>query len=358
MPASVCANDTGDATGIMEAGAVQDYVAASGFDIATGLGSINAAGLIAAFQTASAPTGLAVSASGQTATLTWTADANATQGYDIYEGTASGGLSLTPVQQKVTGTSTTITGLPFGQSYVFAIAAVSAGGVSPASSQVQVTIVPAPPTGLKVVVSANNTLSLNWTASNGANDYNIFEGTTSGAEGATPLLSGWGSTSYPLNGLTPGRQYFFTVTATNAGGSSSPSAQASVTVPPAVPTGLVAAAATGTVSLKWSAASGAASYNVYEGTSSDGESPQAVRTGITSPSITIGGLTAGTAYYFVVAAVNAGGVSGYSREASATPTAPPSGGGGGAMDWLALSLLASLRFLWSRRTSALFAVLP
>ena len=57
-------------------------------------------------------------------------------------------------------------------------------------------------------------------------------------------------------------------------------------------------------------------------------------------------------------AVNAGGVSGYSREASATPTAPPSGGGGGAMDWLALSLLASLRFLWSRRTSALFAVLP
>jgi subtilase family serine protease len=359
MPASVCRNDTGDATGIMEAGAAQDYVAASGFDIATGLGSINAAGLIAAFQLSSAPAGLTVSASGQTATLTWTADANATQGYDIYEGTASGGVSLTPIQQKVTGTSTTVTGLAFGQSYVFAIAAVSAGGVSPVSSPVQVTIVPAPPAGLKVAVSADDSLSLNWTASNGAKDYNIFEGTASGAEGATPLLSGWGSTSYPLNGLTPGRQYFFTVTATNAGGSSSPSAQASVTVPPAVPAGLVAAAGNGMVSLTWRAAAGAASYDVYEGTSSNGESPQAVRTGITSPSTTISGLTAGKAYFFVVAAVNAGGVSGHSTEATSTPTAPPgAGGGGGSMDWLALSLLASLRFLRSRRTNGPFVPEP
>ena len=359
MPASICGNDTGDATGIMEAGAAQDYVAASGFDIATGLGSINAAGLIAAFQTSSAPAGLRVNASGQTATLTWTADANATQGYDIYEGPAPGGVSLTPIQQKVTGTSTTVTGLPFGHSYAFAIAAVSAGGVSPLSSQVQVTIVPAPPAGLKVVVSAGDSLSLNWTASNGANAYNIFEGTTSGAEGATPLLSGWGSTSYPLNGLSPGRQYFFTVTATNAGGSSSPSAQASVTVPPAVPAGLIAVAGNGMVSLTWSAAAGAASYAVYEGTSSKGESAQAVRTGITGPSVTISGLTAGKAYFFVVAAVNAGGVSGYSTEASATPTAPPSaGGGGGAMDWLALSLLASLRFLRSRRTNDPFVREP
>jgi subtilase family serine protease len=352
MPSSVCGNDTGDATGIMEAGGAQDYVTASGFDIATGLGSINAAGLIAAIQVSSAPAGLTVSASGQTATLTWTVDANATQGYDIYEGAASAGVSSTPIRQKVTGTSTTVTGLPFGQSYVFAIAAVSAGGVSPASSQVQVTIVPAPPTGLNVAVAAGDTLSLNWTASNGANLYNIFEGTTSGAEGATPVLSGWGSTSYPLEGLTPGRQYFFTVTATNAGGSSSPSAQAGVTVPPAAPSGLVAAAGNGMVSLTWSAAAGAASYDVYEGTSSKGESSHAVRTGIASPSITISGLTAGKAYFFVVAAVNAGGVSGYSTEATATPTAPPgTGGGGGAMDWLALSLLASLRFLRSRRTN-------
>jgi subtilase family serine protease len=359
MPASVCGNDTGDATGIMEAGAAQDYVAASGFDIATGLGSINAAGFIAAFQAASAPAGLTVSASGQTATLTWTADANATRGYDIYEGPASAGVSSTPIQQNVTGTSTTATGLPFGQSYVFAIAAVSAGGISPLSSQVQVTIVPAPPAGLKVVVSANDSLSLNWTASNGANGYDIFEGTTSGAEGATPLLSGWSSTSYPLNGLTPGRQYFFTVTATNAGGSSSPSAQASVTVPPAVPAGLVAAGGNGTVSLTWSAAAGAASYDVYEGTSSNGESAQPVKTGIMSPSITISGLTAGKAYFFVVAAVNAGGVSGYSKETTATPTAPSgAGGGGGAMDWLALSLLASLRILRSRRADGPFVSEP
>jgi hypothetical protein len=263
---------------------------------------------------------------------------------------------LTPIQQKVAGTSTTVAGLQFAQTYVFAIAAVSTGGVSRISNPVQVTIVPAPPTGLKVV-SAGDALSLNWTASNGANTYSVFEATTSGAQG-TLLVSGWGSTSLPLSGLTAGQQYFFTVTAADAGGSSSPSAQASATVAPAAPTGLVAAAGNGTVSLTWSAATGAASYNVYEGASSGRESPQPIKTGITNPSITIGGLSAGTAYYFVVAAVNAGGVSGYSREAAATPTAPPSGGGGGAMDWLALGLLASLRFLRSRRTSDVFAVLP
>jgi subtilase family serine protease len=356
LPASTCGSYTGDATGIMEANGAQDYAAGSGFDIATGLGSINAAGLIAAFQSSSPPTGLTVSASGQTATLTWTADANAAQGYDIYEGTVPSGVSSTPIQQKVAATSTTVPGLQFAQTYVFAIAAVSAGGVSLTSSPVQVTIVPAPPAGLKVV-SAGDALSLNWTASNGANTYSVFEATTSGAAG-TMLVSGWGSTSLPLNGLTPGQQYFFTVTAADAGGSSSPSAQASVTVPPAVPTALAAAAGNGTVSLTWSAATGAASYNVYEGTSSGRESPQPVRTGITNPNITISGLSAGTAYYFVVAAVNAGGVSGYSPQAAATPTAPPSGGGGGAMDWLALGLLASLRFLRSPRTSGVFAVLP
>jgi hypothetical protein len=49
-----------------------------------------------------------------------------------------------------------------------------------------------------------------------------------------------------------------------------------------------------------------------------------------------------------VAAVDAGGTSSPSGEASATPAAPK-GGGGGAMDWLALAGLTALFGMRARR---------
>src|SRR5207253_3077973 len=79
----------------------------------------------------------------------------------------------------------------------------------------------------------------------------------------------------------------------------------------------------GQVALSWSAATGAASYNLYRSTTSGGEGSTPVVTGIASTSYTNTGLTNGITYYFRVAAVNASGTSGQSNQASATPTAPP-----------------------------------
>jgi subtilase family serine protease len=351
-PASTCGTENGDATGIMEIGGVQSYGAGTGFDIASGLGSINAAALIAAFQAAPAPSGLTVGASGQVATLTWTADASATT-YDVYQGTAPGPVSSTPVQQNVTGTSTTVSGLQFGQEYAFAITAVSATGViSPRSNTVDVTIVPAAPTGLSVTApsATAGSLSLAWTPSTGASSYNVFEGTTAGGEGTTPVQTGLSAASASLANLTAGKQYFFTVVAVDAGGSSVASAEVSGTTIANPPAGLAASAGNGSVSLTWSASAGAASYNVYEGTTSAGEGAQPIQSGVSGTSVSIGGLTNGKKYYFTVAAVDAGGVSSPSAEASATPVAPKSGGGG-AMDWVALVGLAALLGARSRRAA-------
>lgn len=149
-PASTCVTESGDPTGIMEVNATQKYGTFPGLDIPSGLGSINAAALVAAVQGTSAPSGLAASATGQTVTLTWTADAAATLGYDIYEGTAPSTVSSSPIQQNVTGTSAMVSNLQFGQSYAFAIAAVSASGTSPKSSPTVITIIPAAPGGLQV----------------------------------------------------------------------------------------------------------------------------------------------------------------------------------------------------------------
>jgi regulation of enolase protein 1 (concanavalin A-like superfamily) len=90
---------------------------------------------------------------------------------------------------------------------------------------------------------------------------------------------------------------------------------------PATPTGLTAAAGNSQVSLAWAASSGATSYNIYRGMTSNGESGTPVATGVTSPSYTDTGLTNGILYFYKVAAINSVGASGYSNEASATPAA-------------------------------------
>jgi subtilase family serine protease len=348
-PLSTCVTESGDKTGIMEIGGVQSYAAGTGFDIASGLGSINASALIASFVSSPAPSGLSASVSGQTATLTWTADASAAS-YDVYQGTAPGSVSSSPVQANMTGTSATVSGLQFGQEYVFAIAAVSSGGViSPRSSTVDVTTVPAAPSGVSVaaVGTTAGSLNLGWNASTGATSYSIFEGTTAGGEGKTAVETGLSGTSASLTSLTPGKQYFFTVVAVDAGGSSMASMEASGTTIASPPTGLAASGGNASVSLSWTASAGATGYNVYEGTTSSGEGATPVQSGVSGTSVNIGGLTNGKVYYFTVAAVDAGGVSAPSSQANATPAAPK--GGGGALDWWALAGLAALLGARTRR---------
>jgi chitin-binding protein len=88
-------------------------------------------------------------------------------------------------------------------------------------------------------------------------------------------------------------------------------------VPPA-PTGLGATPGNAQVTLNWTAASGATSYNVKRSTTNGG--PYAnVQTGVTGTTFTNTGLTNGTPYYYVVTAVNASGESPISTQVSATP---------------------------------------
>ena len=93
------------------------------------------------------------------------------------------------------------------------------------------------------------------------------------------------------------------------------------------PTGLVAAANNGAVTLNWVAPScngGSAviGYSIFEGTSAGGESTTPVNSTLDSTTTYVAnGLTNGTTYYFTVQAVNAVGPSTSSNEASASPVA-------------------------------------
>jgi len=281
----------------------------------------------------SAPTGLSATAGNAQVSLSWTASSGATS-YNLYRSTTAGGEGTTAIVTGITGTSYTNTGLTNGTQYFYKVAAVNGAGTSAQSSEASATpqvSIPSAPTGL-TATAGNAQVILNWTASSGATSYNVYRSTTSGGEGTTAIATGITGTTYTNTGLTNGTQYFYKVAAVNAAGTSAQSSEASATpnTVPSAPTGLTASPGNAQVSLSWTAASGATSYNVYRSTTSGGEGTTAIATGITGIAYNDTGLTNGTTYFYKVAAVNSAGTSAQSSEASATPSmsgAPGTPGG-------------------------------
>ena len=307
--------------------------------------TLSSAAYAASLATApAAPTGLAGVPGNTAVSLTWTAPSDGGSsiiGYNVYEGTTAGGESTTQVNGNVliAGTSASATGLTNGTRYFFTVKAVNAYGLSGASNEASAVpaTVPGAPTGLSATGSGT-TVSLTWTppSDGGATilGYNLYQGTTAGGESKTAVNGSARitTTSYSVTGLTRGTPYFFTVKAVNAYGSSGASNEASATpvdTVPDAPTGVTATPSVHSVALAWTApfdgGSPITGYNVFEGTTSGGESSTAVNGSvlIVVTNTVVTELTTGTPYYFTVEAVNSLGSSPASSEASATPSDPP-----------------------------------
>src|SRR5207247_654334 len=120
------------------------------------------------------PTGLSATPGNGSVSLSWSPSAGAT-GYRVYRGTSPGGEGASPVGTP-SGASFNDTGLTNGNTYYYKVDATNPTGASPKSSEVNATLAPPAPTGLSAT-AGNGSVSLSWSASNGATSYKVYRGT-------------------------------------------------------------------------------------------------------------------------------------------------------------------------------------
>jgi fibronectin type 3 domain-containing protein len=260
------------------------------------------------------PVNLVALPGNQKINLSWSANIEADfSHYNIRFGTAPGVYGA-PING---GTATTyqINNLVNGTIYYIVLTAVDiSANESGYSSEVTAapqagggdTTPPAPPTGL-VAAAGDGFVDLQWVA-NGEADlwgYNLYVGTSSGAYG-TPLNLG-DRTSFQVDGLVNGTEYFFALTAYDSSGNESGYSAEVTAVPvvgaggsgPDMPTGFIGEIVGGNIaSLSWNPNTDTiAGYNLSWGTTLGDYTGHAVLGNLTSQTL---GLDIGVTYYFIV----------------------------------------------------------
>jgi len=238
------------------------------------------------------------------------------------------------------------------------------GGALPSTASA-----PEVPTAL-TAAGGTGQVTLSWTSVSNAISYNVYYAATSGVTTTSGTKITSVSAPYVQTGLTAGTTYFYIVTAVNSSGESAASTQASaattsappVPTVPAAPTSVTATGGTNQVAISWGAVSSATSYNLYYSTTSGVTKSNGTKiSNATSPAVQTG-LAAGTAYYYIVTAVNSTGEGAASNQVAATtlatvptptvpatPTAVTAVGGANqaTITWPAVSGAASYNVYWS-----------
>lgn len=182
---------------------------------------------------------------------------------------------------------------------------------------------PAAPLGISTL-SGDGTVTVRWSAVNGVDSYNLYISQKAGApkEEATKI-TGIKETSYAQKDLQNSLIHYYRVSAVSKVGEGALSAETGAmpkSSPPPVPAGVAAMGGTGKIILKWEAAKGADSYNVYFSTKPQVERSKRTKiSGVTKIPYEHTDVKKKTMYFYVVSAVNGGGESPLSTESGAMP---------------------------------------
>ena len=271
------------------------------------------------------PTAVTAVAGNTQAGVAWTAPANNGSAISSYLVTSSPDNRTCATS----ATNCTVSSLTNGRTYSFTVSATNSAGPGPASdpsNSVTPATVPDPPTAVGGNIG-NGQILLGWTApaNNGGSPLTAYTATSSpGAKvcttSATPPSTP--PTSCLISGLTNGQTYQFTVTATNARGTSSASAVSPSLTPLAVPgrpSAVSGVAGVASVTVSWTATAdlGLGTFIGYTATAAPGGgSCTTLVSDINPTTCPINGLTNGTSYTFTVVATNSLG-NGWASDPSA-----------------------------------------
>ncbi len=273
-----------------------------------------------------APSNLAATAvSSSQINLSWTETSTDVTGFKIERKTGSGTYAQIGTAL-ANATSYNDTGLTANTSYTYRMIATNASGDSPFSREVTATTLPitAPsaPSNLTATVVSSTQINLSWTeTSTDVTGFKIERKTGSGtyAQIGTALAN---ATSYNDTGLTANTSYTYRVRATNTGGDSNYSNEASATTsdnPPQAPTNLAATAiSSSAINLTWTDNSNNETGFKVERSTDGINFTQIAVPAANVTTYTDNGLTANTPYTYRVRARNTSGDSDYSNKVTTT----------------------------------------
>ncbi len=171
-----------------------------------------------------APTGAAATAvTSMQVTLGWIDTATTELGYRIYRRTSGGPMvQIADLPANAAGyvDNNSGAGLTPGVRYDYLIQAYNVSGFSD-GAVVSVSTPTAAPFNFAAARSSS-TVSLTWSVPAGAVTYNIYRGTTSGGQGATPLVANLAVPSFTDTGIPTTGNLYYVVKAVNAVGLESP----------------------------------------------------------------------------------------------------------------------------------------
>jgi fibronectin type 3 domain-containing protein len=273
-------------------------------------------------QAPAAPSALSsVVTSATSINLSWTNNATNQTGY-LLDRATDAGFTQNLITQTLPGTSTTFTdtavGLASGGTYYYRIRSTNSAGSSANSnvSSISIPFSPAKATNCVFDSVTSTSITMHWTDNAGATaqGYHILRSVNGGSytlyttlpanapslPGAyTPEEYDWTDT-----GCAPGTYYDYHIQCFNVAGYNDFVGGNATTLTTA-PSAVTATAAASSVSLSWSAPTGAVNYNLYRGTAAGAESATPLATGITATSYVDSSVTSGNTYYYYVTAVNA-----------------------------------------------------
>jgi fibronectin type 3 domain-containing protein len=277
-----------------------------------------------------APSGLTATAVSATqVNLAWTDNSNNETGFKVLR-SSNGGSSYTLLATTaVNAVSYPDTTAAAGTTYSYEVTATNGAGDSAPSNVATVTTVPAAPGAPTATAATSTQVNLSWPDVTGETGF-VVQQSPNGSTGWTQVAApSAGTLNFANTGLTAATTYYYRVEATDAGGASAWSPTASATTVPAAPTGLAATAASATeIDLSWPNVTGETGFLVQR--SPDGSTgwTQVAAPAANTLAFANTGLTAGTAYYYRLAATDAGGASGWSATATATTGNPPAAASG------------------------------